>query len=142
VSEAGSAWEIEAFFDGECPLCVREVNLLRRIDRRGRIRWTDITGVGFDPAAHGKDLASFMDRMQGRLPDGTWLEGVEVFRRLYGAIGWGLSPLILASRLPGLSHLLDWAYRGFARNRLRLTGRCHDGVCSLPTAAPEPVEAP
>ena len=27
----------EVFYDGECPLCVREIRMLRRLDRRGRI---------------------------------------------------------------------------------------------------------
>ena len=30
-----------------------------------------------------------MAQIHGRLPDGTWLQGVEVFRRLYAAIGFG-----------------------------------------------------
>ncbi|MCO5169835.1 MAG: DUF393 domain-containing protein [Planctomycetes bacterium] len=118
-------WQIEVFHDGACPLCRREVDLLRRLDRgRGRIRFTDIAAPGFDPAAHGRTLDAFMARLQGRLPDGTWVEGVEVFRRLYAAVGFG--PLVGLTRLPGLSHLLDAGYRVFARNRLRWTGRCED----------------
>ena len=72
-----------------------------------------------------------MDEIQGRLPDGNWITGVEVFRRLYTAVGFG--PLVALTRLPGISHGLDAGYRVFARNRLRFTGRCEascriDGV--------------
>ena len=63
--------------------------------------------------------------------------GVEVFRRLYTAIGLG--PLVWATRLPIVSGLLDWGYRFFARNRLRWTGRCSDsgGNCRISTTVTE-----
>lgn len=120
---------VEVFHDGDCPLCRREVDLLRRLDRgRGRIRFTDIAGRGFDPAPLGKTQDELMARIHGRLPDGTWIEGVEVFRRLYAAVGFG--PLVALTRVPGVSQLLDAGYRWFARERLRLTGRCQQGVCA------------
>ena len=122
-------WAVEAFYDGDCPLCMREVRMIRRLDREGRIRWTDIAADGFDPSAFGKTREELMTAMRGRLPDGTWIEGVEVFRRLYAAIGLG--PLVALTRLPGISHLLDLGYRVFARNRLRLTGRCESGACAV-----------
>jgi predicted DCC family thiol-disulfide oxidoreductase YuxK len=123
------SFEVEVFFDGECPLCVREINLLRWLDRRGRIRFSDIASPTFDTTKVGLSWQALMDRIHGRLPDGTLIEGVEVFRRLYGAVGFG--PLVALTRLPGVSHALDWGYRVFAKNRLKWTGRCKDGVCSL-----------
>jgi predicted DCC family thiol-disulfide oxidoreductase YuxK len=75
-----------------------------------------------------------MDRIHARLPDGRLIEGVEVFRRLYAAVGLGA--LVAPTRLPGVAHLLELAYRAFARNRLRLTGRCREdgGACAARTA--------
>jgi predicted DCC family thiol-disulfide oxidoreductase YuxK len=122
---------VEVFFDGACPLCMREIRMLRRRDRRDRIQFTDIAAPGFDPAAYGKDLGAFMARIHGRLPDGRWIEGVEVFRQLYAAIGFGW--LVAVTRVPGLSHLLRAGYHLFAKHRLRLTGRCApDGSCAVP----------
>lgn len=122
------AWEVEAFYDGACPLCAREVRLLQRLDRRAVLRFSDIAAPGFDAAAVGVPWQDLMDRIHARLPDGTVVTGVEVFRRLYAAVGWGW--LVAPTRLPGVSHLLDLAYRVFARNRLRLTGRCADAGCA------------
>jgi predicted DCC family thiol-disulfide oxidoreductase YuxK len=127
----GSGVEVEVFYDGGCPLCRREIGLLRRMDRRGRIRFTDIVAPEFDATRLGTTHAELMAEIRGRLPDGTWIAGVEVFRRLYSAVGCGW--LVAPTRLPGISHLLDWGYRVFARNRLRLTGRCTD-ACRLPEA--------
>jgi predicted DCC family thiol-disulfide oxidoreductase YuxK len=121
--------EVEVFYDGECPLCTREIRVLQRLDRRGRIGFVDIAADGFEAAALGLSRAALMARIHGRLPDGTMIEGVEVFRRLYAAVGFGWA--VALTRVPGVSHALDLAYGVFARNRLRLTGRCDDGACAL-----------
>ena len=122
-------FDIEVFFDGGCPLCQREVNLLRRWDRRGKIRFTDIDAPAFQAIQVGKTYEELMAQMHGRLSDGSWVRGVEVFRRLYAAVGFG--PLVVLSRWPIISHLLDLGYVVFARNRLRFTGRCTAETCSV-----------
>ena len=105
--------------------------MLKRKDRHARIHFTDIAARGFDATAYGTTQAALMARIRGRLADGSWIEGVEVFRRLYAAIGW--HRIVAVSRLPLISHLLRAGYVLFARNRLRLTGRCApDGSCALP----------
>ena len=120
---------VEVFYDGQCPLCLREIRLLLWLDSKRRIAFTDIAADDFEADAYGFTQEQFMAEIQGRLPDGTWITGVEVFRRLYGAVGFG--PLVGLSRLPGLSHLLDVGYRFFAKYRLPLTGRCQDDSCRL-----------
>jgi predicted DCC family thiol-disulfide oxidoreductase YuxK len=125
------SFQVEVFYDGACPLCVREMSLLRRLDRKARIRFTDIAAAGFDAAPTGRTWDDLMARIHGRLPDGTVIEGVEVFRRLYAAVGLG--PLAALTRLPGVSHAAELVYRTFAKNRLRLTGRCAGkDTCQLP----------
>lgn len=122
-------WDVEVLYDGECPLCVREIKMLRWMDRKQRIRFTDISGSDFDTAETGRDMDTLMAEIHGRLPDGSWVIGVEVFRRLYAAVG--LSPLVALTRLPVISHGLEIGYQVFARNRLKLTGRCKDGTCKV-----------
>lgn len=129
MRSSAEPWAVQVFFDGECPLCMREINLLRRLDRRERIEFTDIAAADFDASGYGTDHATLMGSIHGRLPGGRWIHGVEVFRRLYAAVGLGW--IVALTRVPGVSHLLDAAYGVFARNRLRLTGRC-DATCALP----------
>lgn len=118
--------EITVLFDGDCPLCAREVRMLRRLDRaRGRIGFEDIAAPGFEASRYGLDPATLMARIHGVLGDGRVIEGMEVFRRAYAAVGLGW--LLAPSRWPLLRPLCDAAYRSFARNRLRLTGRAGDG---------------
>ncbi|MBP9113803.1 MAG: DUF393 domain-containing protein [Polyangiaceae bacterium] len=122
--------EIEVFFDGECPLCVKEIRALRWMDRKHKIRFTDISAPDFDPKAFGIPWQEFMSKIYARLPDGSWLTGVEVFRRLYSAVGFG--PLVSLTRLPGISNALDFGYEKFAKNRLKWTGRCDENGCAVP----------
>lgn len=127
---------VEVYFDGACPLCMREITMLRRLDRARRIRFTDIAAPGFDPSRTGLTMDALMARIHGRrLPSGEPIEGVEVFRALYEAVGAG--PLVALTRLPGVRQLLDAGYRAFAANRLRLTGRCAPGAeaCEVPRSA-------
>ena len=132
--------EITVLFDGECPLCAREVAMLRRLDRgRGQIGFDDIAAPEFDAARYGQTHEALMARIHGMLPDGTLVEGVEVFRRAYAAVGLGWA--LAWTRWPGLRVLADAGYRWFARNRLRLTGRpahaCESGRCALPRGEAE-----
>ena len=123
--------EFEVFYDGDCPLCMREIRMLQRMDRRNNnILFSDISSPEFDMSTVDRTHEELMQEIHGRLPDGTVVTGVEVFRRLYKAVGFGAP--VAVSRLPGISHALDAGYRVFAKNRLRLTGRCADGVCELP----------
>lgn len=132
------AFDIEVFYDGACPMCRREIAMLRRLDRRGRIRFVDIAAPGFDAVALGTTQDALMARIHGRLPDGTLVDGVEVFRRLYSAVGF--APVAALTRLPGVSQALDVAYDWFAKRRLRLAGRCDAGTCS--PSAPTRTGAP
>jgi predicted DCC family thiol-disulfide oxidoreductase YuxK len=122
-------YDIQVFFDGDCPLCRREIDVLRRWDRRGKLLFTDISAPDFQACNVGMSQDALMAQLHGRLPDGTWVQGVEVFRRMYAAVGWG--PLVQLSRLPLISHVLQWGYTVFARNRLRLTGRCTSNRCQV-----------
>ncbi len=122
--------------DGECPLCRREADLLRRMDRgRGGLRIVDIAAPGFDPGTMGLTLPQVMARIHGVTEDGTIVEGVEVFRRAYDAVGWGW--LLAPTGWPGLRWISDRLYRLFAAQRLRLTGRagCAEGRCAPRAAA-------
>lgn len=122
------------FFDGDCPLCAREIELLRRLDHRRAIEFLDIAAPGFDAAAHGLTQDALMAELTGRLPDGRIVTGMETIRQMYAAVGLG--PLVAWTRWPGLRPVADAGYQLFARNRLRLTGRCTPERCELPPREP------
>jgi predicted DCC family thiol-disulfide oxidoreductase YuxK len=135
---AAAAWDLRLLYDGDCPLCSREVAWLRRLDRRSRIQFEDIAAPDFDAGSYGLDAQAVMARIHAVLPGGRVIEGLEVFRLAYAAVGLGW--LLAPSRWPGVGRLFDAAYRSFARNRLRWTGReaaCEAGHCEV-AAHPAP----
>lgn len=127
-------WPFTVLIDGECPLCRQEGRILAWLDGgRGRLIIEDITAPGFDPSKLGVTMEQLMEQIHGVHADGTIVRGMEVFRRAYEAVGLGW--LLAPTRWPVLKELSETAYRWFARNRLRLTGRsgaCHSGRCRLP----------
>ena len=114
----------EVFYDGECPLCRREINFLKSKDRKGRIRFRDLQNLQLNTPEIPRTYDQLMAEIHGRLPDGTWVTGVEVFRRLYDAIGW--TWVVAPTRWPLIRNVLNVGYRFFAKRRLALTGRCND----------------
>ena len=61
--------EITFLHDGDCPLCAREVAMLRRLDRgRGRLGFDDIAAPGFDAARYGATHAELMARIAASPP--------------------------------------------------------------------------
>ena len=107
--------------------------LARRDARQRRVWFTNIASKDFSAAAWGKTQAQFMARIQAQTSDGAWIDGVEVFRQLYAAVGLG--GLLAFTRLPGINYLAERAYDLFAKNRLRITGRsdCTTDACVPPS---------
>ena len=120
-------WELRLFFDGACPLCRREIEVIQRFPRSSRVEFTDIAAPSFRARDHGLSFGDLMSEIHAQLPDGRFVTGVEAFRRLYSTIGF--SWVVWITRVPPISSLLEMAYRLFARNRLRWTGRCTEGLC-------------
>lgn len=116
-------WQIALLYDGECPLCLREVNFLRRRDAgRGLVAFVDIADPAYDPQAHGGvEFVAAMGRIHGILADGRVIKNVEVFRRVYEILGLGWVYAITA--LPLIGPTADWLYGIWADWRLKLTGR-------------------
>ncbi len=118
-----STWQIKLLYDGECPLCLREVNFLQRRDNgRGRVAFVDIADENYDPADNaGIDFETAMGRIHAILPDGTIVQNVEVFRRVYEILDMGW--VYAVTKLPVLGWLADKLYDLWADQRLRMTGR-------------------
>ena len=117
------SWKIKLLYDGDCPLCLREVNFLQKRDAgRGLIAFVDIADDDYDPEANGGiDYETAMGRIHALLPDGTQIQNLEVFRRIYEILGIGW--IYAATRSPIIGYLAEKAYGLWADWRLKLTGR-------------------
>jgi predicted DCC family thiol-disulfide oxidoreductase YuxK len=104
--------EIEVFHDGSCPLCRREIALMRGLDKDGKIRFTDISSAdAVGPADRETLLARFHVVENGELKSGA-----EAFAAMWRTIP-RLAPLGRFARRPVVLRALEAAYRLFLRAR-------------------------
>ena len=102
--------------DGDCPLCRREIALMRRLDRRGAIEFIDVTNAS--ASACPIDPAELLARFHAS-EDGRLLSGAAAFAAMWRAIPL-LRPLGLAARWPWLLVMLERLYLRFLVVRPRL----------------------
>lgn len=107
---------LTVWHDGSCLLCRREIALVRRLDRRGAIRFVDVAAG--DAADCPIDRAELLSRFHAR-EDGRLLSGAAAFAAMWRAVP-ALRPLGLLFRGPLALSLLERLYRGFLRVRPRL----------------------
>lgn len=107
------------YFDSNCPFCRREMQRLRRWDRVARLAFVDMSQPGFDPAPLGVTLAAMDAELHGVRADGAVLVGIDAILEAYTLAGrqWLVWPLRIRFLRPPLAS----AYRGFARNRYRIS---------------------
>ncbi|OYY91661.1 MAG: thiol-disulfide oxidoreductase [Sphingomonas sp. 28-66-16] len=96
------------WFDGGCPLCRREIALIRRLDRGRAIDFIDVAEAG---AACPIDRAALLARFHAR-EDGRMLSGAAAFAAMWRAVPL-LRPLGLAARHPAVLAALEWLYGRF-----------------------------
>lgn len=107
--------DVTVWYDGACPLCRREIAVMRRLDRRGAIAFVDVAdGNTACPIDRGELLARFHASEDGQL-----LSGAAAFAAMWRAIP-RLRPLGLAARNPMVLRWLERSYLLFLRGRPRL----------------------
>ena len=133
-------YPLTVFFDGACPICDREIALMKRLDRRQQLEFCDFSAQEYDAASSGFAAADLATVIHARWADGSIITGVEVFRAMWEAVGLGF--LARLSRLSLVEPLVLKTYAWFVRNRMRLTGRSHactgDSCKSALSSPPRP----
>ncbi|KAL6181508.1 hypothetical protein ACLB2K_048163 [Fragaria x ananassa] len=73
-------WKIKMLYDGDCPLCMREVNMLRERNKSyGTIKFVDISSEDYSPEDNlGLDYKTVMGNIHAILSDGTVVTDVEI----------------------------------------------------------------
>lgn len=105
------------WYDGTCPLCIREINLMRRLDRRSALCFLDAGKA--DAAACPLERSLLLARFHVRTREGRLLDGAAAFAAVWRELPL-LRPLGELARLPGALWLLEGAYRAFLRVRPQL----------------------
>lgn len=114
---------ITVFYDGKCGLCAKEINHYREIAPKGLFEWHDVTeSLGMlEPL--GISLPTALKRLHAMDDKGNLHIGVNAFILIWKAIPtWKLLGHLLA--LPGIKHLAEMAYSGFADWKFKRTRHC------------------
>lgn len=107
--------QVTVWFDNGCPLCRREIALMKRLDRRGAIRFVDACNSATAcPIDRAEILSRFHAEEAGKL-----LSGVAAFAAMWRAIPM-LRPLGIIAGWPPATPLFETAYSGFLLLRPRL----------------------
>jgi len=104
---------VTVWFDGGCPLCRREIALMRRLDRAGAIAFVDVAGPD---AACPLDRAALLARFHAQEKDGPLVSGAAAFAAMWRAIPV-LRPFGLIARWGPALWALERLYRAFLRVR-------------------------
>lgn len=108
--------ELLVWYDGACPLCRREIALMRRLDRRRAIRFIDVADIA--DASCPIDRAALLARFHA-LDEGRLVSGAAAFAAMWRAIP-RLRPLGLLARNRLVLAALERLYVFFLRVRPRL----------------------
>jgi predicted DCC family thiol-disulfide oxidoreductase YuxK len=108
---------VTVWYDGACPLCTREIALMRRLDKARAIAFIDLTAPQATCPINPADMLARFHAEE----DGTLLSGAAAFAAMWRAIPL-LRPLGLAARNGSILAALEWLYLRFLRVRPRLAG--------------------
>jgi predicted DCC family thiol-disulfide oxidoreductase YuxK len=109
---------ITVWYDGACPLCIREIALMRKLDRRNAIKFTDVSAA---TASCPIDRQLMLDRFHAS-EDGRLLSGAAAFAAMWRAIPL-LRPIGLLARVPGVLAILEALYQQFLKLRPHIQTR-------------------
>ena len=110
--------EFTVLYDGNCPICRREIAWLKWKNKQGKLGFQDISATEFKAELYGKTQAELMAEIHGIYADGKIIKGLEVFITTYQAVG--LAWLFVPTRNPIIRKFLEILYGWFARHRLSL----------------------
>ena len=111
------------YFDGLCPMCTKEIDLLRRLNNGG-LSFVDIHECSLELLVPSKvDMLKVLHLMTA---DGNWLTGAPASVKAWSHTHWGwiFKPLLW----PFFSLLVDYIYKIWAARRYSRLYDCD--VCS------------
>ena len=121
------------FFDGSCPVCVREMNQLKNWNTNKELHLVDATNHQAMEAFPHIDSANAMRILHAETAEGELLLGLDANIAAWNAVK--RKPLLGILRWPIIRPIADQGYLFFARHRYRiskiLTGKSKCDQCRV-----------
>jgi predicted DCC family thiol-disulfide oxidoreductase YuxK len=107
---------VSVYYDGDCPVCSREIATYRRLTPEDAVRWVDASSCDESELGEGLDRAQALGLFHLRDESGRVLSGLDAFIALWARVpGFGFVARLAA--LPPMRLLLGFGYRAFLRVR-------------------------
>jgi len=114
--------KLHVYYDGDCPLCRREIAHYSRIDRDGAVNFVNVAARPDAGEGVGVSCSMAMKRMYASDETGAVFHSAAAFAQIWRrmphwhwrALGW------LAAR-PPLRWIGNWLYKPFADNRMAIS---------------------
>ncbi|MEC7644037.1 MULTISPECIES: DUF393 domain-containing protein [Idiomarina] len=132
-SKPKTSGKVLIFYDGGCPLCVKEMRHLKRLDTNNKLAFENINVKDFSARYPDIDPDAANQFLHGINADGNAIYGLDVTHAAWQAVGKGayIAPL----RWPVIRWFADRAYLLFAKHRNRIsrwvTGQARCEQCNL-----------
>ena len=116
-----SSEQIVCFHDGDCPICRLEVDVMKKLDKTGKVHWVDITKNQDELTIYG---LSYSDAMQSMhvfdSTDKKLVSDVDGFLLLWKHLPYYRSLAKIVEWSPLIKKGLARAYSCFAKYRLKM----------------------
>lgn len=121
------------YFDGQCPVCAREIAFLRKILRRP-LHFCDIHSLTDE---HQPQKATLLYKLHLRTSTGQWLVGWDAMLALWSHtyLRWVLAPVFTVLRIGAIHRFVTKAYDHWAEQRYQKL-YCSRCAAKAPTSPP------
>jgi len=111
ADKAGNT-DVTVWYDSDCPMCIREINLMRKLDKCGAIGFVEIQSATGCPISTDELMKRFHAQERGQ----PIVSGAAAFAAMWRAIPV-MRPLGLLARFRPVLWILEKLYLGFLKIR-------------------------
>lgn len=127
LEDRDSKNSLKLLYDGECPICKREICILQKKESQTKIKFIDISSKEYSPFEHNNiDYNTAMSQIHAIDGKGNLLVGISAFAAVYASCQLLVTSTLL--RIPFIKRTLKPLYTLFAKKRLWLTGRMNTKI--------------
>ena len=107
------------FYDGTCPICLKNRRILMHYDTKNIIRFIDINDTASMKNYPQLSTEQATGKMNVLLSSGVWLNGIDAVYATYQSVG--LSSWVAWTRWPILKPFANRLYTFIADNRMKIS---------------------
>lgn len=122
---------LKVFYDGQCIVCSKEIDVYKRKDIHDRVDFVDISSPLFDASQEGLDPKKVRSVFHVKSSQGRLHTGVDGFVAIWDTLEI-FSTLSALAKSVYVRPIFDLGYFAFTKVRPLLPRRqCHDGSCDI-----------